>query len=47
MKLVEKDEQLFAMKIFKTERVRDYEKFVQRMQKEMEIVRNLNMESIP
>ena len=35
------------MKIFKTERVRDYEKFVQRMQKEMEIVRNLNMESIP
>ena len=28
VKLVEKDEKLYAMKIFKTERVRDYAKFI-------------------
>ena len=51
VKLVEKDDevdgQCYAMKIFKTERMGNAAETIQHLQKEMEIVHSLNLESVP
>ena len=47
VKLVEKDDRYYAMKIFKPDRIGNPEEFVRHMKKEMEIVQGLGLNSVP
>ena len=47
VKLVEKDEQLYAMKMFKTERMSESKTFIEFIRREMEVVEGLNLDNVP